>query len=252
MNNLDWNKKIKTNFDNAAINYLKYSNIQRFFAEKIIYYLKELNIAEGEWIDLGSGTGLLADEIEKEFYNKKVSRIDFSQKMLFHNKLSSKKILWDLNKELPCSINNCALITSNFCIHWLKEPEKIIKNWFSKLKNGGYLIISYPTKESFPEWKETCKRIDIEYSGLNFISPETLLKDFKSNEIYFSKNFFYLENFPDVYRLFRSIINVGAQASKCKRKTVKDFKAMQKFWPKNHNNTVTLSWEINIQIFKKS
>ncbi len=251
MNNTEWNEKIKKNFDNAAINYLDYSTIQKFFAAKIVSYMKELSIEKGEWIDLGAGTGLLADEIEKEFPPQEVSRIDFSRKMLFQNKLSSKKILWDLNYELPSSINNCDLITSNFCIHWLKEPEKILKSWFNKLNLGGYLIISYPTKECFPEWIETCRITDIEYSGLNFISPKKLRSNFKSDEIVFSKNFSYLENFNDVYKLFRSIVNVGAHSSKHKKKTVRDFKKMQKFWPKNLNNTVNLSWQIHIQIFKR-
>lgn len=252
MNNKDWNKTIKNNFDNAANNYLIYSNIQRFFAKQITSHIKELNIQKGEWIDLGSGTGLLADEIEKEFSTKKVSRLDFSKKMLLQNKLSSKKILWDLNNELPATINDCALITSNFCLHWLNNPEKKIKNWFNKLRSGGYLIISYPTQECFPEWKETCKKIDIEYSGLSFLNTDELSKDFNSDEICYSKKFLYKENFPNVYKLFRSIVNVGAKSSRCKRKTVKELKSMQKFWPKNQNNTVNLSWEISIQIIKKS
>ena len=44
MNNKEWNKKIKNNFDNAANNYLNYSNIQLFFAKKIVSYIKELNM----------------------------------------------------------------------------------------------------------------------------------------------------------------------------------------------------------------
>ena len=247
----NWNNIIKKNFDSAADNYLDYSNIQRFFAKKIVSYIKELKTNKGEWIDLGSGTGLLADEIEKEFSTKKVLRIDFSRKMLLQNKSCSKKILWNLNNDLPSKIKNCSLITSNFCIHWLNNPEKAIKNWFSKLTSGGYLIISYPTKKCFPEWKDTCKKVDTEYSGLSFINDKELSKNFKSNEIYFSKKFIYIENFPNVYKVFRSIANVGAQSTMCKRKTVKDLKEMQKFWPKNYNNTVNLSWEINIQIIKK-
>ena len=314
-----WNEKIKNNFNDAAYQYLEHSNIQKFFAKKIVRFIKELNPQKkGEWIDLGSGPGLLADEIEKKFPSHKVSRIDFSKKMLLENKLSRKKILWDLNNDLPPEINNCSLLTSNFCIHWLNNPEKVIKNWFSKLTPGGFLIISYPTKHCFPEWKDTCKKIlwdlnndlpaeinncslitsnfcihwlnnpekiikkwfsklipggfliisyptkgcfpewkdtcrkiDIEYSGLSFICSKELLKNFKSNEIYCSEKFIYLENFEDVYKLFRSLINVGAQSTISKRKTVKELKEIQKFWPKNYNNRVNLSWEIDIQIIKK-
>ena len=252
MDRKKWNEKIKNNFNDAAYRYLEYSNIQKYFAAKIVYFIKDLNPQKkGEWIDLGSGPGLLADEIEKEFSSQKVCRIDFSKKMLSENKSPSKKILWDLNNNLPSEINYCSLITSNFCIHWLNNPEKIIKNWFSKLMPGGFLIISYPTKDCFPEWKDTCRKIDIEYSGLSFLSSKELLKDFKPNEIHYSENFNYLENFENVYKLFRSLINVGAQSTISKRKTVKELKEIQKFWPKNYNNRVNLSWEIAIQIIKK-
>ena len=184
-----WNETIKNNFNNAATNYLGYSNIQRHFAKKIVSFLKKLNIQKGESIDLGSGTGLLADEIEKEFPTKTITRIDFSKKMLLQNKESSKKILWNLNNGLPPSINNCPLMTSNFCIHWLDNPQKIIRDWFSKLRSGGYLIISYPTINSFPEWKQTCKETNIEYSGLNFPFSKDIIKGFNSNEILFSNKY---------------------------------------------------------------
>ena len=62
----NWHETVKNNFNNAAANYLGYSNIQRHFAKKIVSLLKKQNIQKGEWIDLGSGTGLLADELEKD------------------------------------------------------------------------------------------------------------------------------------------------------------------------------------------
>ena len=172
--------------------------------------------------------------------------------MLLQNKESSKKLLWDLNNGLPPSIKNCPLMTSNFCIHWLDNPEKIIKDWFSKLKSGGYLIISYPTKNSFPEWKQTCIKTNIEYSGLTLPISKDMIKSFSYDEILFSNKYLYVENFPDVYKLFRSIVNVGAQSTKCKRKKVYELKEIQKSWPKKEANSVNLTWEINIQILKKS
>ena len=78
-----------------------------------------------------------------------------------------------------------------------------------------------------------------------------LLKDFKSTEIYYSEQFNYLENFEDVYKLFKSIKNVGAQSTNCKPKTVRELKKIQKFWPKNYNNKVSRSWQIEIEIIKK-
>jgi len=79
MDSKQWNEKIKNNFNDAAYRYLDYSNIQKFFAKKIVQFIKELNPQiKGEWIDLGSGPGILADEIEKNFSSQKVARNDFS------------------------------------------------------------------------------------------------------------------------------------------------------------------------------
>ena len=82
MDSKKWNEIIKNNFNDAAYRYLKHSNIQKFFAKKIVKFIKKINPKKkGDWIDLGSGPGLLADEIEKKFSSQKVSRIDYSKIM---------------------------------------------------------------------------------------------------------------------------------------------------------------------------
>ena len=251
MNNNIWNKKIKKNFNEAAKNYSEYCLIQKHFSKKIISILTELNIANGDWFDLGSGTGLLADEIEKYFLEKKVARVDLCQNMLLLNKKGSRKILWDLNKGLHPEIENPSLLVSNFCIHWLNNPENILKEWFAKLANGGKLIVSYPTNNCFQEWKTTCKNYGIEYSGLIFPEEKKMIKNFLSSEIISSKNFLYKENYPNIYKLFRSIINIGAQSTKSKKNSVGDFKKLAQYWPTDKYKKVTLTWEINILALQK-
>ena len=39
MDNKQWNEKIKNNFNDAAYRYLEYSNIQKFFAKKIVQFI---------------------------------------------------------------------------------------------------------------------------------------------------------------------------------------------------------------------
>ena len=251
MNNTIWNKKIKKNFNEAAKNYSEYCLIQKYFSKKIISILTELNIANGDWFDLGSGTGLLADEIEKYFLEKRVARVDLCQNMLLLNKKGSRKILWDLNKGLHPEIENPSLLVSNFCIHWLNNPENILKEWFAKLANGGKLIVSYPTNNCFQEWKTTCKNYGIEYTGLDFPQEKNMIKYFSTNEIIASMLFTYKETYPNIYKLFRSIIKVGAQASKNKNNSVGEFKRLAKYWPKDQNQLINLSWEINILVLQK-
>jgi len=215
------------------------------------YILKELEPQIGKWFDLGAGTGYLADLLEKNFMNIKVKRIDFSPNMLKENKKNSQTILWDLNDDLPPSINNASLIISSFCFHWLNEPEKKLRKWYERLLPGGLLIVLFPNNKSFPEWKDTCKRNDIEYSGIALPCTNSLQRFVKENEIFLIKEFNYRETFPNIYKLFKSITNVGAQTTQKRRKTVSELKLMQEKWPKDQDAKVNLTWAISILILKK-
>ena len=251
MKNKYWNKKINNNFNNAAHSYSNYSVVQKHLANKLMLIIKELEPQIGQWIDLGAGTGYLADLLEKNFMNINVMRIDFSPNMLRENKKNSQTILWDLNIDLPPSLNNASLIISSFCIHWLNEPEKKLRKWFNRLVPGGFLIVLFPNNESFPEWKDTCKKNNIEYSGLLLPCASSLKRFVKENEIFLTKEINYRETFPDIYKLFKSIINVGAHSTQSRRKTVSELKLMQEKWPKDQYQKVSLTWSISILILKK-
>ena len=251
MANEYWNKKINNNFNNAAHSYSNYSLVQKYFANKLVSIIKELEPQIGKWFDLGAGTGYLADLLEKNFMNIKVKRIDFSPNMLKENKKNSQTILWDLNDDLPPSINNASLIISSFCFHWLNEPEKKLRKWYERLLPGGLLIVLFPNNKSFPEWKDTCKRNDIEYSGIALPCTNSLQRFVKENEIFLVKEFNYRETFPNIYKLFKSITNVGAQTTQKRRKTVSELKLMQEKWPKDQDAKVNLTWAISILILKK-
>ena len=251
MANEYWNKKINNNFNNAAHSYSNYSLVQKYFANKLVLIIKKLEPQIGKWFDLGAGTGYLADLLEKNFMNIKVKRIDFSPNMLKENKKNSQTILWDLNDDLPPSINNASLIISSFCFHWLNEPEKKLRKWYERLLPGGLLIVLFPNNKSFPEWKDTCKRNDIEYSGIALPCTNSLQRFVKENEIFLIKEFNYRETFPNIYKLFKSITNVGAQTTQKRRKTVSELKLMQEKWPKDQDAKVNLTWAISILILKK-
>ena len=251
MANEYWSKKINNNFNNAAHSYSNYSLVQKYFANKLVNIIKELEPQIGKWFDLGAGTGYLADLLEKNFMNIKVKRIDFSPNMLKENRKNSQTILWDLNDDLPPSINNASLIISSFCFHWLNEPEKKLRKWYERLLPGGLLIVLFPNNKSFPEWKDTCKRNDIEYSGIALPCTNSLQRFVKENEIFLIKEFNYRETFPNIYKLFKSITNVGAQTTQKRRKTVSELKLMQEKWPKDQDAKVNLTWAISILILKK-
>ena len=74
---------------------------------------------------------------------------------------------------------------------------------------------------------------------------------FLKNEIITLDIVTYKEEFDNVFNLFRNMINMGAQYTPLRRKTVKELRLMQNYWPRNNNEKVTLTWEISILILKK-
>tara|TARA_B100000212_G_scaffold337609_1_gene312742 strand:- start:58 stop:402 length:345 start_codon:yes stop_codon:yes gene_type:complete len=112
--------------------------------------------------------------------------------------------------------------------------------------------VSFPTNKCFPEWKLTCEKKNIEYSGINFLQTKELTDMFLKSEIITLEIFPYEEEFNNIFALFRNIINMGAQYTPRTRKTVKEFRLMQNYWPRNKNKNVVLTWEIGILILKKN
>ena len=136
-------------------------------------------------------------------------------------------------------------------MHWLLKPDESIREWFNHLKDGGYLIISYPTNNCFPEWKRICEENNFEYTGLKFPNSKEIRAIFKSDSQLISKEYKYKENFANIFELFRNFINLGAQTNNGKRNSIKHFKILEKQWNKGNDKTVNLTWEINILIIKK-
>ena len=120
VNNEIWNSEIHKNFNSSANEYSDYSFVQKHFCYEIISLMKRLSLNNGQWFDLGAGTGFLADLIENQFPNQKVWRIDFSQRMLMNNKKNSNTILWDLNHGLPKEAYGSSLLVSK---GFIIEPE---------------------------------------------------------------------------------------------------------------------------------
>ena len=96
-----WSSVVNKNFNEAAINYNFSASIQKDTALKLAEICSGYRIKRGLWVDLGSGTGLLAKSLESLHPNQYVIRLDNSQNMLDQHPEKSIKQLWDLNNGLP-------------------------------------------------------------------------------------------------------------------------------------------------------
>ena len=77
-----WTGDVLHGFSEAAATYNDIAMLQRAVAHRLAGHCSRLDIAPGFWVDLGSGTGLLADALEANHPGQRVLRVDGSASML--------------------------------------------------------------------------------------------------------------------------------------------------------------------------
>ncbi|NMO95281.1 class I SAM-dependent methyltransferase [Paenibacillus lemnae] len=102
-----------------------------------------LSPQQGEYIlDLGCGTGELADEISKS--GAVVTGMDFSQEMVSH---ASKKFphlhFFQGNGENFTTETSYDAVFSNAALHWMKDTKSAAASMYRCLKPGGRLIAEF-------------------------------------------------------------------------------------------------------------
>ena len=79
-----WSKQVLSNFEQAATTYNSQAQLQRAVAWRLARQCARQPIPAGIWVDLGSGTGLMADALEACNPGQAVLRVDGCPEMLKH------------------------------------------------------------------------------------------------------------------------------------------------------------------------
>ena len=248
----NWTTQVISNFENAAHSYNGNAKLQRMMALELAQKCAEQKIPAGMWVDLGAGTGLLADALEACHAKQKVLRLDGSITMLQHQKNESSSQLWDLNLGLPKWTKPPTLLASSFVLHWLSDPKARLKEWFETLPPKGWLALALPIDGSFPEWQHAASQADVPYTALSFPSTSKLLQAIPSTSIRSKKIYRITESNKKVIALLRPMRQLGAHASHNKTMTIKEWRLLEKAWIRcNKDGEVKLTWCIQMLLMQR-
>ena len=247
-----WSSVVNKNFNDAAFNYNNSASIQKDTALKLAKICSSHSITNGFWVDLGSGTGLLAKSLESLHPNQSVMRLDNSEKMLDQHSEKSSKQLWDLNNGLPQWSKKPNLLASSFVLHWLDNPQKQLKEWFNSLSSNGWIALAIPIKGSFPEWHEAAIQADLECTALDLPSYDSLIDVVPKKSIIYTKKEIFRQTAEKATSLLKPMIKVGAQGSHQKQLSISNWRRLMSHWPiYNLNRQVSLSWSIQFLLIKR-
>jgi len=249
---LNWRRIILKNFGAVASHYNNEAQLQKTFAWRLAHMCSRRSIPEGIWVDLGAGTGLLAEALERLHPHQSVIRVDGSKEMLVQNRPESKTLLWDLNVGLPTWQKKPALIASSFALHWLNQPTSRVEEWFSSLAPGGWLAIALPVHGSFQEWHIASKTSGVPCTAIQFPTHESLLKGLNLKHVRYQKLQRFTQTATRVGSLLKPIIKVGGQSTPQVSLSVGEWRRLQRFWPcSKRNRTVKLTWLIEILLIQR-
>ncbi len=247
-----WSNQVNKNFNAAALSYNESASIQKSTALKLAKLCSHHSIKYGLWVDLGSGTGLLAKSLEDLHPNQNVVRLDNSKKMIDQHSEKSIKQLWDLNNGLPKWSEKPNLLASSFVLHWLDNPQKKLQEWLNSLSLDGWIALAIPIKGSFPEWYEAAEKANLACTALDLPSYDSLIRVVPKQSILYNKIEVIKQTAKKATSLLKPMIKVGAQSSQREQLSVSEWRHLLSFWPvSNKDKQVSLSWSIQFLLIKR-
>ncbi len=139
MNRKDWNPEL----------YLKF-NEER--TRPAIDLAANINVNNPKKIiDIGCGPGNSTQVLFKKWPESKIVGIDNSASMIKSAKKSYPKMEWQIEDATKMEKNDkYDVIFSNSTIQWIKDQEKLIKNFFDMLEEKGALAMQIPLFHTMP------------------------------------------------------------------------------------------------------
>jgi len=169
----------------------KYDDKWRFYVEATLQEtLKKIELHPGEsLLDIGCGTGVFLESLEKKYPDAILSGVDPTQEMLdIARKRLSKKVHIEQSwaEKLPFEAENFDLIVSCNMFHYIREPMVALKEIMRVLKPGGKVVIT--------DWCDDyviCKVCNFWFQNFN----KAHFKTYKKKECY---EFLLLSGFNDI------------------------------------------------------
>ena len=248
----NWGDSVLRRFDQSAQNYNAAATLQHAVAGQLADHCRQHIVPGGLWVDLGSGTGHLAEALEARFPDQRVLRLDGSEAMLRQQPISADTQRWDLRGPLPQWQEAPSLLASSFCLHWLPESGQVLEHWLNQLRPGGWLAVALPVDGCFPQWHRAAEACGIPCTAIAFPEQKALLNSVTGDQIRLNSVMHchaFAETLP---KLLKPLRRVGADCSPGPSLPIRDWRALQQAWPDHDGEgQLRLTWVIQLLLIQR-
>lgn len=207
--------KIMRNFNKAASTYDQASLLQKEVGISLLNQLNSLNFYPKNILDIGTGTGFLAQKFIDKYPGAKIFSLDFSYNMLKVAKKNNKKNLYYICADfdyIPLKMQCVDLVSINLALQWSLNFSGTLFNISQILKKDGYLLFSTLGPKTFQEMRACWAKVDNAKNINNMLSLNNIKQALKINHFEI-KNIVQetkIVRFASFYHIMRNIKEVGA------------------------------------------
>jgi malonyl-CoA O-methyltransferase len=207
---------IKNNFNKACQSYDQIALLQKQCAKIMVEHLREqTNNNFNKILDLGAGTGFVTEQLLKYFPNSSYVLSDISSLMLkvAQSKFTAYKNISYIKADMENQeFDFYPLIISNMAFQWVTNPNNLITKLLDKTN---VLTFSCLTKDTFIEWSNIYKSLNLTPPTFNYPTIQQLEKDCLSHKVkshFFATKDFCL-NFTSAIEFAKYLKSIGANTS---------------------------------------
>lgn len=254
MQQVEWShikKEIINNFSTSVNLYENEADIQKEVAKRLSKALTPWkdSIPDGPVMEIGAGTGFFTEYLLEMYTDRQLCVSDISEEMLLHcntkfDKHSNLNIEQLDAESAELEEAKYSLIAANYVVHWLKNPALTLSRMLPSLKVGGLILVSFPAKESFSNWRQYCLDLGIPFTANSLPDLEQVVIELSNGPV---KVDYYEDeltiSFDNVFNFFRQLKRTGASSSMSgKQLSVKQLNLLNDYWQKQDGGKVKANY----------
>lgn len=166
-------RRIARSFGDAAATYDRFAHIQRRVAADLRAFCPSFEI-DAPVLDLGCGTGYMAELLQEKNPSLNVFLADLAQPMvqIAREKLHGLPGIVADGECLPITNNSLSAVVSSLALQWCNHLDVAVSEAHRVLQQGGYFAFSTLGPETLWELKKAWEKVD-SYTHVNqFQNPE--------------------------------------------------------------------------------
>ena len=182
---MSWPKeRIIHSFARSAATYDQQARQQQRAAQVLLAELEgwRAHLPPGPVLEVGCGTGGLSEGLARLLPEREIWFTDLSAALLAvcRQRLGAvgadaARLHWEvMDGERGPTQGGYALIVSGMALHWFADWIGALQRWVEAIRPGGMLMCSFQEAESFPEWREHCRRLGLPCTANPFPALEQM------------------------------------------------------------------------------